>query len=66
MFTGGAPRIAMSGLAIGIGIESRLAIVPMITTGGLGTIPDGTTGDTTGVGNLLRQSDSPSNDAGEF
>jgi hypothetical protein len=58
MFTGDAPRIPMSGLAIGIGIEFRLAIVPMITIVGVGTIPDGMTADTTGGGNLLRQSDS--------
>jgi hypothetical protein len=65
MFTAGASGIAMTGLAIGSGIESRLAIVPMITTVGMGTIPDGTTDEMTGVGNLLRQSDSLSNGVGK-
>lgn len=54
MFIGGGPGTATSGLVTGSGIESRLAIVPMITTG-LGTIRDGMTGATIGVGNLLRK-----------
>jgi hypothetical protein len=47
MFTGDAPGMAMTGLAIGTGIESHLAIVPMIITVGMGMIPGGTTGDMT-------------------
>jgi hypothetical protein len=47
----------MTGLAIGIGIESHLAIVPMIITVGMGMIPGGTTGDMIGrgVGNALER-----------
>jgi hypothetical protein len=46
MFTGDAPGMAMTGLAIGTDIESH-AIDPMIITVGMGMIPGGTTGDMT-------------------